>query len=97
VGSIEAGKDADIDIYDKDPLSVYAVAQKVLIDGQVYFDRKQDIAHRAELEREKKALMEKEKKAAESARPQGPRGNARRPGPPATAKPPGAAPKPQTI
>jgi imidazolonepropionase-like amidohydrolase len=44
VGSIETGKDADLDIYDQDPLSVYAVAQKVLIDGQVYFDRQQDIA-----------------------------------------------------
>jgi len=95
VGSIETGKDADIDIYDKDPLSVYAVAQKVLIDGQVYFDRQQDIAHRAELEKEKKALIEKEKKAAEAAKkPEGPKGTARKPGPLGPPKPPGAAPKP---
>ena len=39
VGSIEVGKDADLVIYNHDPLSVYAVAQKTLIDGQVYFDR----------------------------------------------------------
>jgi imidazolonepropionase-like amidohydrolase len=98
VGSIETGKDADIDIYDKDPLSVYAVAQKVLIDGQVYFDRKQDLARRADLEKEKKALIEKEKKAAEAARPQGPRSTGRRPGPPpGAAQPPSAPPKPQTI
>ena len=63
VGSLEAGKDADIAIYDKDPLSVYAVPQKVLIDGQVYFDRQQDIAHRADLEKEKKALTEKDKES----------------------------------
>jgi len=62
VGSIEVGKDADLVIYDKRPLSVYAVAQKVLIDGQVYFDREQDLARRAEIEKEKKALREKEKK-----------------------------------
>jgi len=68
VGSIEAGKDADLVIYDKHPLSVYAVVQKVLIDGQVYFDREKDMAQRAELEKEKKALLEKEKKAAEPAR-----------------------------
>jgi imidazolonepropionase-like amidohydrolase len=61
VGSIEVGKDADLVIYDKHPLSVYAVAQKVLIDGQVYFDREQDLARRAEFEKEKKALREKEK------------------------------------
>src|SRR6266404_3544842 len=64
VGSIDVGKDADLVIYDHDPLSAYAVVQKTLIDGRVYFDRKQDIAARAGLEKEKKALLEKEKKAA---------------------------------
>jgi imidazolonepropionase-like amidohydrolase len=98
VGSIETGKDADIDIYDKDPLSVYAVAQKVLIDGQVYFDRQQDIAHRTALEKEKKALLEKEKKAAEAPKkPEGPKAGARKPVPEGTAKPPAAALKPPTI
>jgi len=61
VGSIEAGKDADLVLWDRHPLSVYAVAQKVLIDGQVYFDREKDIAHRAEIEARKKALQEKGK------------------------------------
>ena len=65
VGSIEVGKDADLVLYDKHPLSVYSVPQKVLIDGQVYFDRQQDIARRAEIEKEKKALAEKDKKKDE--------------------------------
>jgi len=69
VGSIDAGKDADLVIYDKHPLSIYAVAQKTLIDGQVYFDRKRDISERAEREKEKKALLEKEKKAGEKPKP----------------------------
>jgi len=64
-GSIDVGKDADLAIYDLDPLSVYAVVQKTLIDGQVYFDRQRDIAQRPELEKEKQALLDKEKKAAE--------------------------------
>lgn len=63
VGSIEVGKDADLVIYNHDPLSAYAVVQKTLIDGRVYFDRQKDIAARADLEKEKKALIEKEKKA----------------------------------
>jgi imidazolonepropionase-like amidohydrolase len=63
VGSIEVGKDADLVIYNHDPLSAYAVVQKTLIDGRVYFDRQQDIASRPALEKEKKALLEKEKKA----------------------------------
>jgi imidazolonepropionase-like amidohydrolase len=65
VGSIDAGKDADLVIYNHDPLSAYAVVQKTLIDGRVYFDRQRDIAQRSEREKEKKALLEKEKKSAE--------------------------------
>jgi len=64
VGSIDVGKDADLVIYNHDPLSAYAVVQKTLIDGRVYFDRSRDIAERADRETEKKALTEKEKKAA---------------------------------
>jgi imidazolonepropionase-like amidohydrolase len=65
VGSIDVGKDADLVIYNHDPLSAYAVVQQTLIDGRVYFDRKRDIAEREAREKEKKALMEKEKKAEE--------------------------------
>ena len=70
VGSIDVGKDADLAIYNHDPLSVYAVVQKTLIDGQVYFDRQQDIAQRPELAKEKQALLDKEKKAQEEKKPE---------------------------
>jgi imidazolonepropionase-like amidohydrolase len=63
VGSIEVGKDADFAIYNHDPLSVYAVVQKSIIDGKVYFDRDKDIAMRPELAKEKQALMDKERPA----------------------------------
>jgi hypothetical protein len=63
VGSIDVGKDADLAIYNHDPLSAYAVVQKTIIDGRVYFDRERDIAGRSELEKEKKALIDKLKKA----------------------------------
>jgi len=39
VGSLEPGKDADIAIWDAHPLSIYAKVEKVLIEGEVYFDR----------------------------------------------------------
>ncbi len=73
VGSIEPGKDADLVIYDKHPLSNFAKVQKVFIDGELYFDRERDLAERAEREARKKALLEKarerQKKAAPARRP----------------------------
>ncbi len=39
VGSIDVGKDGDLVIWDGYPLSSYGVPDKVLIDGDVYFDR----------------------------------------------------------
>jgi imidazolonepropionase-like amidohydrolase len=65
VGSIDVGKDADLVIYNHDPLSAYAVTQKTLVDGRVLFDRDKDIAGRAVLEKEKQDLLAKEKKAEE--------------------------------
>jgi len=67
VGSIEVGKDADLVIYNHDPLSAYAVVQKTLVDGRVLFDRDKDIAARAGLEKEKQDLIAKEKAAAKKA------------------------------
>ena len=68
VGSIEVGKDADIVIFDKHPLSNYAKVQKVFIDGQMYFDRDKDLADRPAREAEKKKLLDKENKATEQQR-----------------------------
>jgi imidazolonepropionase-like amidohydrolase len=61
VGSIEVGKDADIAIFDHHPLSVYAVAQTTIVDGEIYFDRARDLERRAEMESRRKALLEKQK------------------------------------
>lgn len=65
VGSIDVGKDADLVIYNHDPLSAYAVVQKTMIDGRVLFDRQADLAARPVLEKEKKDLLDKIRKAAE--------------------------------
>jgi imidazolonepropionase-like amidohydrolase len=39
VGTLEKGKRADVVVWNKHPFSVYALAQHVLIDGQVVYDR----------------------------------------------------------
>ena len=65
VGSIEAGKDADLAIWDKHPLSVYAKVVTTFIDGKIYFDQEQDRKRRKAIAEEKKALLAKEKEAEE--------------------------------
>lgn len=42
VGSIEAGKDADLVLWSGQPMSTAAVAEQTWIDGRKYFDRTQD-------------------------------------------------------
>ncbi|MEE8244572.1 MAG: amidohydrolase family protein, partial [Pseudomonadales bacterium] len=37
-GSVEVGKAADLVVWDRNPLSVYARAEKVFIDGYLYYD-----------------------------------------------------------
>jgi len=39
VGSLDVGKDADISIWNNYPLGSNALVDKVLIDGDVFFDR----------------------------------------------------------
>ncbi|MGH7678710.1 MAG: amidohydrolase family protein [Gemmatimonadaceae bacterium] len=56
VGSIEVGKDADIAIWNHHPLSVYANVETTFIDGEVFFDRQQDIARRAQAEQQRAEL-----------------------------------------
>jgi imidazolonepropionase-like amidohydrolase len=56
VGSIEVGKDADIGIWNAHPLSVYASPDYTIIDGEVFFDRAQDLQKRAEKDQQRAAL-----------------------------------------
>jgi imidazolonepropionase-like amidohydrolase len=71
IGSIEPGKDADLAIFDKHPLSNYAKVQKVFIDGERYFDRERDGSERVEREKRKKALLEKAKEQQKESAPAG--------------------------
>lgn len=45
-GTIEVGKDADLAIFDADPLSVYARCRATIIEGEIYYERR-DEARRA--------------------------------------------------
>lgn len=50
VGSLEKGKHADLVIWDRHPLSVYAKADHVIIDGHIVFDRKKKIVPTSDFE-----------------------------------------------
>ena len=64
VGSIDPGKDADLVIWSHHPLSIYAVAQKTLIDGEIYFDIQKDREMRRRMEEERKSLEALDRKSA---------------------------------
>ncbi len=57
VGSIKIGKDADVVLWSDNPLSVYAKAEKTIINGVVYFDIEKDAASRESLQKERNTLI----------------------------------------
>jgi len=57
VGSIKEGKDADLVLWSDHPMSVYAKAEKTIIEGTVYFDLETDKANRQAMQSEKVQLM----------------------------------------
>jgi imidazolonepropionase-like amidohydrolase len=59
VGSIKVGKDADLVVWSDNPLSIYAKAEKTLVDGIVYFDRDRDLQLRKQIAAERNRLTQK--------------------------------------
>ena len=57
VGSIKEGKDADLVLWSDHPLSVYAKAEKTIIEGVVYFDKDADIQKREAIKFERNKLV----------------------------------------
>ena len=53
VGSIEAGKDADLVVWNRHPLSTAAIVERTYIDGIAYYDRERDLQRVAEIHKEK--------------------------------------------
>ncbi|PYE81040.1 imidazolonepropionase-like amidohydrolase [Winogradskyella epiphytica] len=57
VGSLKVGKDADVVLWSDHPLSVYAKAEKTLIEGVTYFDLERDQQMREAIRKEKSELI----------------------------------------
>jgi imidazolonepropionase-like amidohydrolase len=58
-GSLKVGKDADIVLWSNHPLSIYAKAEKTMVDGIIYFDREKDAEKSKQMMAEKTRLVQK--------------------------------------
>lgn len=67
VGSLEAGKDADLVVWSSSPLSSYARCEQTWIDGRKYFDRQTDIERRRETASMRAALIQRVLASGEAA------------------------------
>ena len=56
-GSIKVGKDGDVVLWSHNPLSIYAKAEKTIIDGTIYFDIEKDLEKRTAIKSEKSRLL----------------------------------------
>jgi imidazolonepropionase-like amidohydrolase len=58
LGSVKAGKDADLVLWTDNPLSIYAKPEKTIIDGTIYFDLDTKDQKEKELNDEKNRLIQ---------------------------------------
>ncbi len=59
VGSIKAGKDADLVLWSANPLSIYAVAEKTYVDGISYWDIDKDAANQKAMKADEVRIIQK--------------------------------------
>ncbi|MFH6936423.1 amidohydrolase family protein [Flavobacterium sp. FlaQc-30] len=57
VGSLKVGKDADVVLWSENPLSIYAKAEKTIIEGVVYFDLEKDAQKQLAITKERNELI----------------------------------------
>lgn len=56
-GSIKQGKDADLVLWSDHPLSVYAIAEKTMIEGVIYYDYERMQQMQPEIQKERNELI----------------------------------------
>ena len=61
IGSIKIGKDADLVLWNDNPLSIYSKPLKTLVDGKIYYDIEEDEILREEIKRERARIISKMK------------------------------------
>ncbi|MDP2384731.1 MAG: amidohydrolase family protein [Bacteroidota bacterium] len=73
VGTVKTGKVADLVLWSDNPLSIYAKAEKTIVDGIIYFDNEEDVILRENLKKERvriiSKMLEEKKKGGTLAKP----------------------------
>jgi len=59
MGSIKSGKDADLVLWSDNPLSIYARAEKTMVDGVFYFDLERDAELLQYIQNERNRIVQK--------------------------------------
>lgn len=59
VGSLKAGKDADIVLWSSHPMSIYSIAEQTYVDGRLYYSLEQDQENRVRNAEERNRLTQK--------------------------------------
>ena len=59
IGSIKVGKDADLVLWTDNPLSIYARAEKTIIDGIIFYDEQKDKEMKVWVDQERNRLIQK--------------------------------------
>jgi imidazolonepropionase-like amidohydrolase len=76
MGSIKIGKDADLVLWTDNPLSIYARANKTMVDGTIYYDEATDAKLKEQIDSERTRIISnilKESTSTPSATPNFPR------------------------
>ena len=72
MGSIKAGKDADLVLWTGNPLSVYSHASKTMVDGIFYFDEEVDKQLKTEMDNDRNRIIANILKESQPANPTNP-------------------------
>ena len=59
MGSIKVGKDADLVLWDGNPLSIYSTVLKTYIDGKCYYSKDENGKKLNEIKKERARIIEK--------------------------------------
>jgi imidazolonepropionase-like amidohydrolase len=57
IGSIKVGKDADIVLWTDNPLSIYAKAEKTIVEGMICYDLEKDVTIQENIQKQRSELI----------------------------------------